>query len=298
MAEIDFLQILAKVAELVYGKTSEEISAVDERLTNFLDNQYSNEIGIVSALRDKCVTMEDKLDGIEEGANKTIVDTILNENSNSAVANAAVTAALIQISALASNAVPRNAIGAAGGVAPLDDNNKVPAANLPSYVDDVLEFESKSKFPTNGESGKIYDDKSTNKTYRWSGTTYVEISSSLTLGETSSTAFPGDKGKSAYEHTNDVSSNPHETKFSQLKNIPTNLMGSFEFDETHCKIYLKDYKGNYILDVSGNKQYIPVPLVSPTKPDYPGMISLTSLANMLVDETAVINAINTGLGVE
>lgn len=85
--------------------------------------------------------------------------------------------------------------GAANGVAPLDESGHVPAANLPSYVDDVLEYATKSAFPATGESGKIYIAADTNMTYRWSGTQYVEISSSLALGETASTAYPGDKGK-------------------------------------------------------------------------------------------------------
>ena len=78
----------------------------------------------------------------------------------------------------------------------------VPQTALPSYVDDVLEYNGKSNFPTTGESGKIYVDTSTNKTYRWGGTTYVEISSSLALGETDSTAYRGDRGKIAYDHAN------------------------------------------------------------------------------------------------
>ncbi len=72
---------------------------------------------------------------------------------------------------------------------------KVPSSQLPSYVDDVLEYGSSSSFPAQGESGKIYVDTSSNRQYRWSGTQYVEISKSLALGETSSTAFPGDRGK-------------------------------------------------------------------------------------------------------
>ena len=89
--------------------------------------------------------------------------------------------------------------GAANGVAELDSNGKVPAAQLPSYVDDVLEYNGTSAFPATGEDGKIYVDTATNKTYRWSGTQYVEISQSLALGETSSTAYAGDKGKEAHD---------------------------------------------------------------------------------------------------
>jgi len=58
----------------------------------------------------------------------------------------------------------------------------------------VLEYATLTLFPTTGETGKIYVALDTNLTYRWSGTTYVEISPSLALGETSSTAYAGDKG--------------------------------------------------------------------------------------------------------
>lgn len=75
------------------------------------------------------------------------------------------------------------------------ENGKVPAAQLPSYVDDVLEYASTSSFPATGESGKIYVATDTNRTYRWGGSAYVEISESLALGETASTAYAGDKGK-------------------------------------------------------------------------------------------------------
>lgn len=71
----------------------------------------------------------------------------------------------------------------------------IPASYLPSYVDDVIEAAGLSAFPKTGESGKIYVALDTNLTYRWSGTTYVEISPSLALGETSNTAYAGDKGK-------------------------------------------------------------------------------------------------------
>lgn len=74
-------------------------------------------------------------------------------------------------------------------------DGKVPAAQLPSYVDDVLEYASTAAFPATGESGKIYIATDTNKTYRWGGSAYVEISESLALGETASTAYAGNKGK-------------------------------------------------------------------------------------------------------
>ena len=94
--------------------------------------------------------------------------------------------------------------GASNGVAELDSNGKVPSTQLPSYVDDVVEgvlyegrFYTDEEHTTEitGETGKIYIDYVTNKTYRWSGTAFVEISESLALGETSSTAYAGNKGK-------------------------------------------------------------------------------------------------------
>ncbi len=91
--------------------------------------------------------------------------------------------------------------GVANGYASLDSTGKVPSAQLPSYVDDVLEYSALSAFPTQGESGKIYVAQDKNLTYRWSGSSYVEISKSLALGATSSTAHRGDHGNTAYVHS-------------------------------------------------------------------------------------------------
>ena len=93
--------------------------------------------------------------------------------------------------------------GAVSGVAELDANGKVPSSQLPSYVDDVIEAADYSSLPATGETGKIYVTLDDNKTYRWGGSAYVEISESLALGDTSSTAFRGDHGKTAYDHATD-----------------------------------------------------------------------------------------------
>ena len=100
--------------------------------------------------------------------------------------------------------------GVANGVAELDAGGKVPASQLPSYVDDVVEgYLSGSKFfedsTYNTEipavSGKIYVDLQSYKTYRWTGSTYAVISETISLGETSSTAYRGDRGAIAYTHS-------------------------------------------------------------------------------------------------
>lgn len=116
--------------------------------------------------------------------------------------------------------------GSANGVAELDSTGKVPAAQLPSYVDDVVEgyfynskFYQESGHTTviTGETGKIYTDLSTNKTYRWSGSAYVVISETIALGETSSTAYRGDRGKAAYDH-------------SQSEHAPSNAEANVQSD--------------------------------------------------------------------
>lgn len=75
------------------------------------------------------------------------------------------------------NYIPLSQKGANNGVATLDANGQVPANQLPSYVDDVLEFDNLAAFPASGEAGKIYVAKDTNRTYRWSGTGYTQITS-------------------------------------------------------------------------------------------------------------------------
>ena len=119
----------------------------------------------------------------------------------------------------------------ANGIASLDENGKVPSSQLPSYVDDVIEgYLSEGKFykesahttEITGESGKIYVDLTTSKTYRWSGTAYAVISETIALGETSSTAYRGDRGKTAYDHSLKTSGNPHKVTKSDvgLGNVP------------------------------------------------------------------------------
>lgn len=95
--------------------------------------------------------------------------------------------------------------GAPNGLASLNESGIIPSVQLPSYVDDVIEVDTFSNLPGTGESGKIYIVQDTNLTYRWSGTGYVEISKSLALGETSSTAYPGDKGKATTDKLNKTS---------------------------------------------------------------------------------------------
>ncbi len=106
--------------------------------------------------------------------------------------------------------------GAANGYAELGADGKVPSGQLPSYVDDVLEYADYASLPVTGETGKVYVTLDDNKIYRWSGSAYVEIPPSLALGETSSTAYRGDRGKIAYDHSQLTSGNPHNVSKSDV----------------------------------------------------------------------------------
>ena len=129
------------------------------------------------------------LGGVKIGSHITVNDGVISITEEDVV------------EALGFTPVGSGEVGKANGIAQLGSDGKVPSSQLPSYVDDVVEATAKANFPTEGETGKIYVDKTTNKTYRWSGTQYVEISASLALGTTSSTAYRGDHGLIAYNHS-------------------------------------------------------------------------------------------------
>ena len=115
--------------------------------------------------------------------------------------------------------------GQPNGLATLDGSGKVPTSQLPSYVDDVLEYDNKSAFPGTGEAGKIYVSKNDNKTYRWSGTAYVEISASLAIGTTTGTAYDGGKGAALEIKVNTLDgriSNNEEIIVEKLNKADTN----------------------------------------------------------------------------
>lgn len=149
----------------------------------------------------------DKLMGIQAGAERNVQAdwTVTDANSDAYIKNKPNLATVATsgsyndlsnkptISSL--SGIPLSQKGVANGVASLDSNGTVPASQLPSYVDDVLEHPNRAAFPTTGESGKVYIAADTNITYRWSGSSYVVIGSDLALGETASTAYPGNKGK-------------------------------------------------------------------------------------------------------
>lgn len=123
-------------------------------------------------------------------AAETAQSTADNAVSAAATAQSAAEAA----QATANAAIPSTEKGANNGVATLDGTGKIPAAQLPASVDEIIEAENFDALPETGEGSKIYVTLDDNKTYRWGGSAYVEISASIALGETTGTAFDGAKG--------------------------------------------------------------------------------------------------------
>ena len=169
----------------------EDLKGADSNLSNRiddLDDKIDKEIADREAEIDR---IENKFDGVtdklEDALQKEIEDRKAGDTTITNSLNAFISTK-----------------GQPGGLAELDSTGKVPAAQLPSYVDDVLEYSTKAQFPQTGETGKIYVAKDTNLTYRWTGTQYLEISQSLALGETPSTAYPGDKGKANRDALNSM----------------------------------------------------------------------------------------------
>ena len=90
-------------------------------------------------------------------------------------------------------------------------DGKVPASQLPSYVSDIVNgtlvntttFNNAAGTAVTPEADKLYNDTTTNKSYRWSGTQFVVLNEGVALGETAATAYRGDRGKTAYDHSQD-----------------------------------------------------------------------------------------------
>ena len=193
--------------------------------------------------------------------------------------------------------------GAKNGLAELDENGLVPSTQLPSYVDDVIEVNMGSDLtsatladdsPVTPEAGKIYVDLASNKTYRWSGTTFVVISDTIALGETSTTAFDGARGKIAYNH----SQSAHARVDATLTQAST-TNGNIKINGTETKVYTHpgytaQKSGLYKVTVDGNGHVSAVSAV--TKADItalgiPGQdtnttyVAATSTANGLMSSS-------------
>lgn len=232
-------------------QTKESVQViVDSKLDSIYENMFTQDNAtldeakkLISALDAEKADASDLTAHINNKSNphevtKSQVGLGNVDNKSSATIRSEITSANVT-TALGYIPLNSNLKGAASGVAELDANGKVPSSQLPSYVDDVIEgtyvsttsFKNASGTAITGETGKIYVDTATNKTYRWSGSAYTEISASLALGETSSTAYRGDRGKIAYDH-------------SQTAHAPSNAEANVQSDwnvtDTSSDAYIKN----------------------------------------------------------
>lgn len=231
--------------------TNEVLQALLTKLKGVFDTKVDKVSGKGLSTNDFTTEEKEKLAGIAAGATKITVDSALSSSSTNPVQNKVVNAAL-------AGKLDASKKGAAGGVAELDSNGKVPVSQIPGSMDDVVDayivsgstaFSAGWLSLTDGgtaltpESGKIYIIISSGtynlREYRWSGTAYAEIGKGVTLGETSSTAYRGDRGKIAYDHSQtahapanaeaNVQSDWNETNTSSdafIKNKPADMKGA------------------------------------------------------------------------
>lgn len=196
---------------ITFDEASETIkglmSTEDKKKLNSLEENLNKKVDKVEG---KSLVDDIQITKLSELPAKSELDSKINEVKNAGTATQTnldahisntenphkVTKAQVGLDNVTNDAqVKRSEMGVANGVATLGEDGIIPTSQLPSSVDQIIEYPSISDFPETGESNKIYLAKDTNLSYRWSGTQYTVISSSLSLGETSSTAYAGDKGK-------------------------------------------------------------------------------------------------------
>ena len=193
---------LAGKANVSHTHTISQVSGLQEELNSKLESVSLADLGVTAT-----ATELNYVDGVTSNIQTQLNNKAASSHNHSAANITSGTLDLARIPSITDAKITSISASKITGT--------IPQANLPSYVDDVLEYSSKSLFPKTGEARKIYVDTATNLTYRWGGSSYVEISPSLALGETSSTAFRGDRGKIAYDHSQ-ATGNPHNLTLSNL----------------------------------------------------------------------------------
>ena len=175
------------------------------------------------------------LGSVKSGGDVTITNGLISVNDNS---HNHVIDNIDGLQSVLDGKISVSSRGIAGGIAELDTNGKVLSSQLPSYVDAIVEgyynstddkFYNEEEYTIEipGESNKIYIDKLSSMIYRWTGERFGNIGGSLVLGETSSTAYRGDRGSVAFTHSQLVTGNPHKvTKadvgLGNVDNVSTN----------------------------------------------------------------------------
>jgi hypothetical protein len=172
---------------------STRLTTAESNITN-LQGRMTTEEANVDNLQGRMTSAEGDIDDIESGA--TIVPRALGDQNGNTIN----TTYLTQSSASATY-IPLSQKAQANGVATLGADGKVIPSQIPGIVSSVEEYDTLEDFPEVGVLTTVYLALDTGLTYLWSGSGYVALSSSLALGETSTTAYRGDRGKIAYDYS-------------------------------------------------------------------------------------------------
>ena len=228
------------------GSTVQYFAAYDP-ITHYIKDLSTGEAKVALGISDYSTVKSNASKGAEASASLVSVQSDVNTIKNNYVSASTLNSYVTKASVTESTAAPgwggTGTVGTVDGKAfkvtlpgtvPVDKlSGVIDSSHLPSYVDDVLEYDTTASFPTKGETGKIYVSTGTNLTYRWSGTGYVEISPSIALGETSATAYRGDYGAEAYSHSK-ATGNPHGTTIAQISGLQTALDGKAAKAHSHA----------------------------------------------------------------
>lgn len=253
--------------------------ALDTKLTTAINKEVSDRKAADTALKEELTAAINK-----EVSDRTTADNTLNTKIDKEISDrtAADTALKTELTEDINDVLAAlNAFKAtkaqANGLASLDENGKVPAGQLPSYVDDVIDVYatydvSATNEVTNiklytdedhttavvGEAGKSYNDITPDHPgyqFRWSGTTWVQIvSGGLIIGEITGTAFDGAKGKALEAVAN---------------GLPINSVSAlvrFEANGNNVNLlYDSASKGNGNIYKANPSSFISIPAVTTTK---------------------------------
>lgn len=137
-------------------------------------------------------------------------------------------------------------VGVSNGIASLNDQGKVPANQLPSYVDEIYSVDTFTSLPNIGSDSVIYSVRDTQKTYRWDGHIYVPLYE-LALGEVINTAYPGNKGK---QNADDIAA----LKKGKVDAVAGKVLSTNDFSD-YLKVKLIEL--SYITEIGGGLQLDP-----------------------------------------
>lgn len=204
---------LASAVQFGTFEEGEDLTEVIERIKSEIETLKKQADSVSQRLADEIRTNTEKFAQIDEAltnkAEQSQVDEIekaVESKAEQTQVDAIESVVLVHVDQI--DALQKNK-------ADLGEDGKILPSQIPGTVDQIIEYPTFDDFPVVGEQGKMYLDLETNKTYRWSGSQYVQISGGLSLGETSETAFRGDYGKVAYDHTK-RRDNPHEVTKGQI----------------------------------------------------------------------------------